>query len=97
MKDWIWIKAPGLPYPPHGRRSHGLGPRSIPEFAHEFTHDLEAYIAARTGQAKDAIAVRQLRALREYLRPSDGTLRLTDVRKLMDAMAEESGGRPSKR
>ncbi|MGJ5163135.1 hypothetical protein [Bradyrhizobium sp. HKCCYLR1051] len=62
-----------------------------PKVARDFMADLEAYAAATTGLAKDEIAARQLRVLREYLRPSDGRLRLTDVRKLMDAMAEESG------
>ncbi|XUM21087.1 hypothetical protein ACRAVF_27375 [Bradyrhizobium oligotrophicum S58] len=60
-----------------------------PEVAHEFMADLAAYVAAQTGLDKDAIAARQLRILREHLRPSDGRLRLTDVRRLMDTMADE--------
>lgn len=64
-----------------------------PKVARDFMADLKAYCAATNGLAKDAIAARQLRALREYLRPSDGRLRLTDVRKLMDAMADEGGSR----
>ncbi|MGJ4893803.1 hypothetical protein ACQR10_04705 [Bradyrhizobium sp. HKCCYLRH2060] len=60
-----------------------------PKVAREFMADLEAYRAASPGLAKDEIAARQCRALREYLRPSDGKLKLPDVRKLMDAMAEE--------
>ncbi|MGJ5036614.1 hypothetical protein ACQR13_21110 [Bradyrhizobium sp. HKCCYLRH3059] len=68
-----------------------------PKVARAFMADLKAYIAATTALAKEEIAARQLRALREYLRPSDGKLRLTDVRALMDSMAEASGGRPSKR
>ncbi|CAL77435.1 hypothetical protein BRADO3658 [Bradyrhizobium sp. ORS 278] len=60
-----------------------------PKVAREFLADLKAYRAATTGLAKDEIAARQGRALREYLRPSDGRLRLTDVRNLMDAMLEE--------
>ncbi|UFZ06591.1 hypothetical protein LQG66_09955 [Bradyrhizobium ontarionense] len=51
--------------------------------------DLEAYRAARTGLDKDAIAVRQLRALREYIPESHGKLRLTDVRTLFESMAEQ--------
>ncbi len=60
-----------------------------PEVARKFMADLAAYVAAQTGLEKDEIAARQLRILREHLRPSDGRLRLTEVRKLMDAMAEE--------
>ncbi|MGJ5149899.1 hypothetical protein [Bradyrhizobium sp. HKCCYLR1023] len=60
-----------------------------PAVARAFMADLAAYRAAATGFDKDAIAARQLRALREHLRPSDGKLKLPDVRKLMDAMAEE--------
>jgi len=60
-----------------------------PEVARAFMADLAAYAAAPTGLKKDEIAARQLRVLREYLRPSDGRLRLTEVRKLMDAMSDE--------
>ncbi|WP_257164712.1 hypothetical protein [Bradyrhizobium sp. SRS-191] len=57
--------------------------------AQAFMADLEAYKAAGPGLPKDEIAARQCRALREYLRPSDGRLTMVDVRKLMDAMAED--------
>jgi hypothetical protein len=60
-----------------------------PEVALAFMEDLKAYVAASTGLAKDEIAARQLRTLREYLRPSDGRLRLTEVRALFEAMADE--------
>ncbi|WP_315804016.1 hypothetical protein [Bradyrhizobium sp. SZCCHNS3002] len=60
-----------------------------PKVARDFMADLAAYRAAATSLEKEEIAARQLRALREYLRPSDGRLKLPDVRKLMDAMAEE--------
>jgi hypothetical protein len=65
-------------------------PLDLPaDVAQAFMRDLEAYVAASTGLAKDEIAARQLRALREHLRPSDGRLRLTDVRRLMDTMAAQ--------
>ncbi|WP_316172387.1 hypothetical protein [Bradyrhizobium sp. SZCCHNRI2049] len=61
-----------------------------PAVARAFMADLAAYRAAATGFDKDAIAARQLRALREHLRPSDGRLRLTDVRELFEAMREHA-------
>lgn len=60
-----------------------------PEVARAFMADLEAYVAASPGLEKDAIAARQLRVLREYLRPSDGKLRTTDVRALFEAILAE--------
>jgi hypothetical protein len=53
---------------------------------------MEAYFAATTGFAKEEIAARQLRSLREYLRPSDGKLRVNDVRELFETMGERRRG-----
>jgi hypothetical protein len=78
-----------------------------PDVARAFMDDLKAYVAATTGLAKDEIAARQLRALREYLRPSDGRLRVAEVRALFEELkaqaeaaatpSKETRRRPSKR
>lgn len=71
-----------------------------PDVACAFMADLDAYFAAETGFDKDAIAARQLRVLRDYLRPSDGKLRTTDVRALFEALrqeAEATGLAPNKK
>lgn len=68
-----------------------------PEVAQEFMRDLEAYFAATTGLAKEEIAARQLRTLREHLRPSDGRLTVNNVRDLFEAMAEQKAGSKRKK
>jgi hypothetical protein len=55
--------------------------------------DMEAYFAAITGLAKEEIAARQLRPLREYLRPSDGKLRVNDIHEMFETMGEHQRGR----
>ena len=57
-------------------------PFEIPSAAaRAFVEDMRAFHRAKTGLERDAIAARQLHALREHLKPGE-TLRLTDVHHL---------------
>src|SRR6185437_8982063 len=51
-----------------------------PEVAHRFVEDMRAFFAAK-GHKADEIAARQLHTLREYQRPHEKKLRLTDVKR----------------
>ncbi|WP_316184766.1 hypothetical protein [Bradyrhizobium sp. SZCCHNRI1003] len=67
-----------------------------PEVAKAFLTDMEAFYAAPDWLAKDEIAARQLRVLREYLRPSDRKLGLTEVKELFAQMRDQVPGRKSR-
>jgi hypothetical protein len=54
-----------------------------PEVARDFLADMHAFFAAADSLARDKIAARQLRSLREY---QPGKLRLTDVELLFTMM-----------
>ncbi len=60
-----------------------------PAAARAFFKDMRAFHAAKTGLEKDAIAARQLHALREHLGPRD-KLRLTDVHELFVVMKDQT-------
>ena len=55
-----------------------------------FVKDMRAFPAAKTGFEKDEIAARQLHALREFQRPGDKQIKITDVHRLFAAMKDHS-------
>jgi hypothetical protein len=57
-----------------------------PDVAHAFVEDMRAYFAEDNPIARDGIAVRQLRALREHQGPRDKKLRLSDVKAMFVEM-----------
>ena len=59
-----------------------------PEVARRFFEDLRAYHRERNPIKADEIASRQLDALRQYLRPHDKKLRLSDVKELFEQMRD---------
>ena len=56
--------------------------RKSPVVARSFVKDMTAFFAEDDGHMCDAIAVRQLRALREQQGPREKALRLSDVKEL---------------
>ena len=59
-----------------------------PEMAQRFLDDLRAVHAETNGIKRDEIAARQLYALRPYVGPYDGKLRLTDVKEMFEEMRD---------
>jgi hypothetical protein len=59
-----------------------------PEVARRFFEDLRAYHRERNPIKADEIASRQLDALRQYQRPRDKKLRLSDVKELFEQMRD---------
>ena len=57
-----------------------------PVVAQAFVKDMRAYFTEEDGHRRDAIAVRQLHALREHIGPWDKPLRLSDVRRMFILM-----------
>ena len=51
-----------------------------PGVARAFIEDMKAYFAEENGHKRDAIAVRQLHALKEHQGPREKALRLSDVK-----------------
>jgi hypothetical protein len=58
-----------------------------PAAAKAFVKDMRAFHAAATGLERDAIAARQLHALREHQRPREACPKVTDVPKAQRANA----------
>jgi len=58
--------------------------------ARAFVKDMREFHAAKTGFERDEIATRQLTALREYQRPGEKKLRLTDIHELFLAMKDHA-------
>ena len=66
-------------------------PIEIPSAAAKaFVKDMRAFHAAKTGLEKDEVAVRQLHALREFQRPGDKQIKITDVHRLFAAMKDQA-------
>ena len=61
-----------------------------PAAARNFVRDMHAFHAAKTGFEKDEIAARQLHALREFQRPGDKQIKITDVQRLFAAMKDHA-------
>jgi hypothetical protein len=59
-----------------------------PEVARRFFEDTRAFRRERNPIKADEIAARQLDALREYLRPRERELRLSDVKELFKQMRD---------
>lgn len=57
-----------------------------PAVARGFMKDLRAFFKETDGTKRDAIAVRQLHALREHQGPRDKPLKLNDVKKMFELM-----------
>jgi hypothetical protein len=57
-----------------------------PEIARRFFEDLRAYQREGNPLKADEIAARQLHALRQYQRPRDKKLRLSDVKVMFDEL-----------
>jgi len=53
-----------------------------PEVARRFFKDLSAFLVEKDPIKADAIAARQLQALREYQGPQEKKLRLSDVKQI---------------
>ncbi len=54
-----------------------------------FVKDMQAFFAEEDGHKRDAIAVRQLHALKEYQGPRDKKLGLTDVKAMFLQMRDQ--------
>jgi hypothetical protein len=59
-----------------------------PEIARRFFEDMRAFHRERKAIKRDEIAARQLHALREYRRPRERKLRLSDVKELFEQMRD---------
>jgi hypothetical protein len=57
-----------------------------PEVARRFFEDLRAYHRESNPIKADEIAARQLHALRQYQRPREKKLRLSDIKQLFELM-----------
>ena len=57
-----------------------------PPIAKAFVKDMEAFFAEEDGHRRDAIAARQVRALREFRGPGDELLKLSDVKRMFILM-----------
>ena len=62
-----------------------------PEVARDFVEDMRAFFAEDDAFKRDAIAVRQLRALEKYRLPLRPRLRLDDIKRLFEIMRERLG------
>ena len=61
-----------------------------PEIARRFFEDLRAYHREMNPLKADEIAGRQLHALRQYQRPREKKLRLSDVKQLFELMKDKA-------
>ena len=61
-----------------------------PEVARRFFKDLRAFHAQRDPIKADAIAARQLVALRQYQGPREKKLRLSDVKEMFQQMKDRA-------
>src|SRR5215831_16460053 len=61
-----------------------------PEIARRFFEDLRAFHREKNPIKADEIAARQLHALRQYLRPRDKKLRLSDVKEMFRQMKDDA-------
>ena len=61
-----------------------------PSVARAFVRDMKAYFAEENQIKRDAIAVRQLHALKEHQGPREKALRLSDVKKMFDHMKDHA-------
>jgi hypothetical protein len=57
-----------------------------PAVARAFVKDMKAYFAEKDGYIRDAIAVRQLHALKQHQGPREKALRLSDVKNMFIEM-----------
>jgi hypothetical protein len=57
-------------------------PELPPGVAREFVNDMRAFFAEEDKHKQDAIAVRQLNALKEHQSPREKPLRLSDVKQM---------------
>jgi hypothetical protein len=62
-----------------------------PEVAKDFVDDMRAFFAEPDGHERNAIAVRQLRALNEYRGPRERRLQLDDIKELFGMMRHHLG------
>jgi hypothetical protein len=60
--------------------------RLPPAVAREFVDDMRAFFAETDGHKRDAIAVRQLHALKEHQGPREKPLRLSNVKQMFREM-----------
>lgn len=58
------------------------------DVAERFVEDMRAFYAEEDATKQDLIAVHQLNALREHLRPRDKKLRLEDVKEMFEQMKQ---------
>jgi hypothetical protein len=68
-----------------------------PEVARRFFEDMSAFHREPNPIKRDEIASRQLHTLREYRRPRDRKLRLSDVKELFAQMRDFRSLHPPKR
>ena len=61
-----------------------------PAVARAFIKDMKAFFAEEDGHKRDAIAVRQLRALQEHQGPREKPLRLSDVKQMFLQMKDQT-------
>jgi hypothetical protein len=61
-----------------------------PAVARAFVRDMKTYFAEEDGHKRDAIAVRQLHALKEHQGPREKPLRLSDVKEMFQQMKDEA-------
>ena len=62
-----------------------------PEIARRFFEDLRAYHREKNPLKADEIAGRQLHALRQYQRPREKKLRLSDVKAMFEELKDHAG------
>ena len=60
-----------------------------PAVARTFVKDMRAYFAEEDKHKQDAIAVRQLNALKEHQGPREKPLQLSDVKQMFLAMRDQ--------
>jgi hypothetical protein len=61
-----------------------------PTVARAFVEDMQAFFAEEDGHKRDAIAVRQLHALKEHQGPREKPLRLSDVKEMFQQMKDQA-------
>jgi hypothetical protein len=61
-----------------------------PAVARAFIEDMQAYFAEENRYRQDAIAVRQLHALKQYQGPREKPLRLSDVKAMFRQMKDQT-------
>jgi hypothetical protein len=57
--------------------------------AESFMRDMKAYFAEQNPIKRDEIAARQMTALRQFQRPRENRLRLSDVRRMFEEMRDQ--------